>query len=192
MIGSFIGVGFHHILSPDALDHILFLAALAACYRPKDWRHGLVVISAFTIGHTLTLALTTLTPLRPPTALIEFLIPITVVIAALDNFRTRGDLPSGPRRPLLAGAFGLIHGAGFSTTLRGLFDDGIITPLLGFNIGIELGQVVVLASLVMLYVALDRLVDATGRDGWRLRVRLASAVVASAALVLAMERAPWV
>ncbi|HET9065111.1 MAG TPA: HupE/UreJ family protein [Gemmatimonadales bacterium] len=191
MIESFIGIGFHHILSPDALDHILFLAALAACYRPKDWRHGLTVISAFTVGHTLTLALTTLTPLRPPTALVEFLIPLTVVIAALDNLRTRGALPSGWRRPLLAGAFGLIHGAGFSTTLRGLFDDGIITPLLGFNIGIELGQVVVLASLVMLYVGLDRVAGARGRDGWQLRVRLTSLVVASVALVMALERAPW-
>lgn len=191
MITSFIGIGFDHIISPDALDHLLFLAALAACYRLSDWRHGIAVITAFTVGHTATLVLTTLTPLRPPVALVEFLIPLTVVAAALDNFRTREQLPAGARRPVLAGVFGLIHGAGFSTTLRGLFDDGFVAPLLGFNIGIELGQLLVLAGLVLLYIALDRLVDATGREGWPIRVRVASAIVASIALVIAVERAPW-
>ena len=94
MIGTFIGVGFGHIVSLDALDHLLFLAALAACYRPRDWRHGLAVASAFTVGHSVTLALASLGLVSFPVALVEFLIPCTIVIASLEKAR------NGPVRVL--------------------------------------------------------------------------------------------
>ena len=194
MIGKFIGVGFHHIVAWDALDHLLFLAALAACYRPRDWRHGLQVVSAFTIGHSLTLALATLDVVRFPSRLVEFLIPCTIILAGAENVIDRNKRPSGWVRQLLAGVFGLVHGAGFASTLRDLFDGSVVVPLLSFNIGIELGQAVVLTALIGSLTAADRLLrvpagDATRALRWR--VRMTSVAVAGVALVMAAQRAPW-
>ena len=194
MIGQFIGVGFHHIVSPDALDHLLFLAALAACYRFRDWRHGLTVVSAFTIGHSITLALATLDVIRFPSRIVEFLIPITIVLAGMENLLDRGSRPRGALRPLLAGLFGLVHGAGFASTLRELFDGSVVVPLLSFNIGIELGQALVLTTLVTTLTLADRALSVPAGDALhavRWRTRLTSIAVASVALVMAVQRAPW-
>lgn len=195
MIGSFIAVGFGHIVSIEALDHLLFLAALAASYRLRDWRHGLLVVSAFTVGHSVTLALVALNVVAPPVSLVEFLIPCTIVVAAAENLFDRQARPAGLLRPMLAGIFGLVHGAGFATTLRDLFDGGIVLPLLGFNIGIELGQGVVLTALVALLSAVDALflvtLSANPVNATRNRMRLTSAAVAGVAVVLAAGRLPW-
>ena len=195
MIGTFITVGFRHIVSLEALDHLLFLAALAASYRPRDWRHGLTVVSAFTVGHSITLALVALSIVRFPIPLVEFLIPCTIVIAAGENLLDRNRRPAGALRPILAGLFGLVHGAGFATTLRDLFEGGVAVPLLGFNIGIELGQALVLTTLVAVLATADRLVAWTAvpdpAQATRWRMRLTSATVASVALVMAVERLPW-
>lgn len=195
MIGSFIAVGFRHIVSLEALDHLLFLAALAASYRPRDWKHGLLVVSAFTIGHSVTLALVALNILRVSIPLVEFLIPCTIVVASLENLLHRQARPAGALRPALAGLFGLVHGAGFAATLRDLFDGGIALPLLGFNIGIEAGQALVLTVLVTMLALCDRGLEA-GPAGNRVqatrwRMRLTSTVVAGIALVIAVERLPW-
>ena len=194
MIGRFIGVGFHHIVALDALDHLLFLLALAACYRPRDWRHGLTVVSAFTVGHSLTLALATLNVIRFPTRLVEFLIPCTIILAGAENLFDRRSRPAGWLRPALAGLFGLVHGAGFATTLRDLFDGSVVLPLLSFNIGIELGQALVLTVMISMLTIADRLLRAPAGDAnhalvWR--IRLTSLAAASVALVMAAERAPW-
>lgn len=195
MIGSFVVVGFRHIVSLEALDHLLFLAALAASYRLRDWRHGLAVVSAFTIGHSVTLALAALDVVRFPTPLVEFLIPCTIVLAAAENLLDRRPRPAGALRPALAGLFGLVHGAGFATTLRELFDGRVLLPLLGFNVGIELGQLLVLALLATALTGLDALriagarTDAGHAARWRMRVT--SLAVASVACVLAAERFPW-
>ncbi|MES2304207.1 MAG: HupE/UreJ family protein [Gemmatimonadota bacterium] len=195
MIGTFISVGFRHIVSIEALDHLLFLAALAASYRPRDWRHGLMVVSAFTVGHSITLALVALNVVRFPIPVVEFLIPCTIVIAAAENLFDHGNRPAGALRPVLAGLFGLVHGAGFATTLRDLFDGGVALPLLGFNLGIELGQALVLTTLVGGLALADKaLTAATNRDpmtATQWRMRLTSATVASVALVLAAQRIPW-
>lgn len=194
MIGSFIGVGFEHIVSIDALDHLLFLAALAACYRFRDWRHGLAVASAFTIGHSVTLALASLDIVTFPIAVIEFLIPCTIVVAGIENLLQTSDRPRGPARPVLAGLFGLVHGAGFANVLRDLFDGAIALPLLGFNIGIELGQVLVLAIVVAVFTVLDGVLARWQRDGLaatRLRTRVMSVAVAAVAVVIAAGRTPW-
>lgn len=194
MIGRFIGVGFHHIVAIDALDHLLFLLALAACYRPRDWRHGLTVVSAFTVGHSLTLALATLNVVRFPTRLVEFLIPCTIILAGAENLLDRRSRPAGWLRPALAGLFGLVHGAGFATTLRDLFDGSVVVPLLGFNIGIELGQALVLSSMIAILTLADRLLRAPAGDAnhalvWR--IRMTSIAAASMALVMAAQRVPW-
>lgn len=194
MIGSFISVGFGHIVSVEALDHLLFLAALAASYRLRDWRHGLMVVSAFTVGHSITLALVALGVVSVPVSLVEFLIPCTIVVAAAENLFDRRPRPSGALRPILAGLFGLVHGAGFATTLRDLFDGGVALPLLGFNIGIEFGQTLVLALLVTFLTLMDHAItamtasEAAASTRWRMRIT--SATIAGVALVLAAGRLP--
>src|SRR5882724_2010352 len=138
---AFVHLGFRHITDLTALDHMLFLLALAAIYRGRDWRDVLWVVSAFTIGHSITLALAVTGALRLPTALIEFLIPVTILVTGIENIAARRRR----YRPAFAGMFGLVHGAGFANYLRSLFVGSIAVPLFGFNVGIELGQLVVLA-----------------------------------------------
>jgi hypothetical protein len=196
---AFVRLGFHHITDPEALDHVLFLLALAAIYRGRDWRDSLWVISAFTVGHSITLALAVTGALRLPTALIEFLIPVTIVVTGIENIavRRRDRAPlRGRYRPVFAGVFGLIHGAGFANYLTSLFTGSIAVPLFGFNVGIELGQLVVLAVAGVVLAALDRLLGwARGADGllaaFRLRVVAVSAAVVLVAARMAAMRAPW-
>ena len=78
-LAAFAQLGFRHIVSIEAMDHILFLLALAAIYRPRDWRDALWVVTSFTVGHSITLALAVTGVVTLPTALIEFLIPVTIV-----------------------------------------------------------------------------------------------------------------
>ena len=106
---TFVHLGFRHIANPEALDHILFLLALAAIYRGSDWRDSLWVITAFTIGHSITLALAVTGAVRLPTPLIEFLIPLTIVATGIENIiiRNRARAPfGGGFRPIFAGVFG--------------------------------------------------------------------------------------
>ncbi|MDQ6829029.1 MAG: HupE/UreJ family protein, partial [Gemmatimonadota bacterium] len=140
---TFVRLGFHHITDIEAADHILFLLALAAIYRYRDWRPALWVVSAFTIGHSITLGLAVTGAVTLPTKLIEFLIPVTIVATAVENLivRDRTAAPWGGRyRPVFASVFGLVHGAGFANALKALFMDHVAVPLFGFNVGIELGQ----------------------------------------------------
>jgi HupE/UreJ protein len=192
---AYFSLGFHHIVSTGALDHLLFLLALAAIYRPADWRAALWVISAFTVGHSFTLALVVTGLVTLPVAWIEFLIPITILATCVANFAT--ESPSGPggrRRAILAGLFGLVHGAGFAEYLRSLFLERIAVPLVGFNFGIELGQALVLSGAVVLLAAADRLLADNRPLGMapdRLRMAAVSLPVGLAALVLSETRIPW-
>ena len=136
---AFVHLGFRHITDLAALDHMLFLLALAAIYRGRDWRDVLWVVTAFTVGHSVTLALAVTGALRLPTPLIEFLIPVTILVTGLENIlvrRRERALFGGGYRPVFAGVFGLVHGAGFANYLQSLFDGSIVVPLLGFNAGI--------------------------------------------------------
>lgn len=190
-LATYITLGFRHITDLEAMDHILFLFALAAIYRLRDWRDSLWVVSAFTIGHSVTLALAVTGALVLPTSLIEFLIPVTIVATCADNLVRTG----GRYRPVFAGVFGLVHGAGFANYLRSLFVDQIALPLFGFNVGIELGQIVVLAIAAGLLAGVDRAFAFTasrpGQGVLRLRVVAVSAVVALVAARWALERSPF-
>jgi hypothetical protein len=198
-LSTFIQLGFRHIANPEAMDHILFLLALAAIYRGTDWRDSLWVITAFTLGHSITLALAVTGELRLPTPLIEFLIPLTIVATGIENImiRNRARAPLGGRyRPLFAGVFGLVHGAGFANYLQSLFVGSIALPLFGFNLGIELGQLLVLALSGLVLAGLDRLLAAARLPGgtpspYRLRVLAVSLVVVVAATQMAAARQPW-
>jgi HupE / UreJ protein len=196
-LAAYITLGFRHITDLEAMDHILFLFALAAIYRLRDWRDSLWVVTAFTVGHSVTLALAVTGTLVLPTRLIEFLIPVTIVATCLDNLipSFQGVRTVSRYRPLFAGVFGLVHGAGFANYLRSMFVDQIALPLFGFNVGIELGQLVVLAIAAAALVALDRafalVVPRPGQGVLRLRVVAVSAVVALIAARWAVERSPF-
>lgn len=195
---AFLQVGFHHIVAFDAADHILFLLALAAIYRQRDWRGALWVISAFTVGHSVTLALAVTNVLVVPVKIVEFLIPVTIVATGIENLVLRERAASGARarhRPLFAGIFGLVHGAGFAGYLKSLFVDRIALPLFGFNVGIELGQIVVLLMAAALFWAIDRALQALPRrrvwpEPFQLRLLGVSALVTVVATGWAFERYP--
>jgi hypothetical protein len=198
-LATFIQLGFRHIVNVEAMDHILFLLALAAIYRLRDSRDALWVITAFTVGHSITLALAVTGALTFPPALIEFLIPITIVATGIENLvasdRTRA--PWGGRyRPIFAGMFGLVHGAGFANYLKALFVDHIALPLFGFNVGIEVGQITVLVLAAILLAGLDRLIGALSAPSvnWpalRVRIVAVSLVVVAVASRWAVQRNPW-
>ncbi|HEU4722100.1 MAG TPA: HupE/UreJ family protein [Gemmatimonadaceae bacterium] len=196
---SFAELGVRHILDVHALDHVLFLVALAAIYRFRDARDVLWVVTAFTVGHSITLALAVLGALELPVALVEFLIPVTIVITGIENLLVsdRARAPWGGRyRPILAGVFGLVHGAGFAAYLESLFVERVAVPLLGFNLGIEVAQLVVLAGAGVALALLDRLIVASrsGSARWpalRLRTVSVSLLVIAFASQWAVERRPW-
>ncbi len=149
----YLQVGFKHIADLAAYDHLLFLVALCAVYRIEQWRSIAILVTAFTIGHSITLALASLDSVRISTSLIEFLIPTTILITAMLNVLRQPEPSSrvnmGPNYAM-ALFFGLIHGMGFSNYFRALLMDesSILVPLVGFNLGIELGQLMIVAVIV--------------------------------------------
>ena len=152
-------LGFDHILDPKGYDHILFVVALCALYVYKDWKRVLILVTAFTIGHSLTLALSTLKIISISKDLVEFLIPITIVLTCVYNIlkgEEKGKLSW--IHYILAIGFGLIHGLGFSNYLRAILgkEENIVGPLFYFNVGVELGQIViVLATMLLSYILVD-------------------------------------
>ena len=111
--------GWSHIISWDALDHLLFIIALTAIYLVADWKKALVLVTAFTIGHSLTLALSVYDILRFNEKWVEFLIPCTIIITGIVNFLPQKIMASPFKTNyLLALLFGLIHGMGFANTIR--------------------------------------------------------------------------
>lgn len=153
MFGSFVEIGFQHIADINAYDHILFIIALCAVYQVKQWRQILLLVTAFTIGHSITLALSALQIIIFPSNIIEFLIPVTILFTALFNLvRPNDEHQKVNFDYLLAVLFGFIHGMGFSNYFRQLLgkEENIVEPLLAFNIGIEIGQLLIVAVLMVL------------------------------------------
>jgi hypothetical protein len=198
-LAAFIHLGFRHIVDTGAMDHILFLLALAAIYRVADWRATLWVVTAFTVGHSITLALAVTGVLTISAALVEFLIPVTIMLTAIENIivRDRQQVPwSGQYRPVFAGVFGLVHGAGFASYLKSLFVEHVALPLFGFNVGIEIGQIVVLLAAFAVLHGADRTIawirlPPRAPSPLRLRVLAVSSLVAVVAARWAVERTPW-
>ena len=186
---SYFKLGWEHIISIDALDHQLFILALAAVYTLKDWKQVLILVTAFTIGHSVTLALSASEIITVDSELVEFLIPCTIVITALTNFFYKNDNPTTVRlNYFLALFFGLIHGLGFANTIRFMLpkDENIVWPLLQFNLGLEAGQVVlVIVILLLAYLFIH--VFRVNRRWW---IWAISAVAFLVALKIAIERFP--
>lgn len=160
MFQVYFDLGLKHILDLQGYDHMLFLVALCIPFILKDWRKVLVLATAFTIGHSITLGLNTLELVKFPSVWIEFLIPLTIVLTAIFDFIYQSKIKS-VYHYLLAMFFGLIHGMGFSNFLRSSVFPGeesqLISQLLAFNIGIEVGQIIIVIILLFLLEGLFRL-----------------------------------
>lgn len=146
-------LGWKHIISTDALDHLLFIATLASIYLATNWKEVLILVTAFTIGHSLTLGLSTYNIVQFSNKWVEFLIPVTILITAILNFFRKNFRPASYRfQYFLALFFGLIHGLGFANTIRFMLagNQSITIPLLGFNVGLETGQLLVVAIILLL------------------------------------------
>jgi hypothetical protein len=187
-------LGFEHIADIKGYDHILFVSALAAPYAARDWRRLLWLVTAFTLGHSVTLALSTLNILTIAPALIEFLIPVTILLTCVANVvnATRGaarDTTTGVSfrlAYLTAAVFGLIHGLGFSNYLKGLLgrDQNIVAQLLAFNLGLEGGQILILSVVLSLAWLAQRFTPLSRRD-WTL---LLSGAAGGVAMTLMLAR----
>jgi hypothetical protein len=186
-------LGKDHILDyKNGYDHILFVVALCALYIFRDWKRVLVLVTAFTIGHSITLALATLGIIEIRTDWVEFLIPLTIFITAFSNlFKNEENL--GDRTIQInygyALLFGLIHGMGFSNYLRGILgrEKSIISPLLAFNLGLEFGQIIIVVLFMSICFILVDLVGLNRRD-WKMVI---SSAVAGIALILMKDRIFW-
>ena len=185
----YFGLGWQHIITIEALDHILFIAALAAIYMLKDWRQVLLLVTAFTIGHTVTLVLSTKEWVVADDSLVEFLIPCTIVVTAISNlFQTRFTPRSIRINYALALFFGLIHGLAFANTLRMILatDQSFALSMFSFSVGLECAQILIVGLILLLcQLFVGKL--KTKRRHW---VIFVSAAVFSLALEMAIQRLP--
>jgi HupE / UreJ protein len=186
----YFGLGWEHILNWGALDHLLFITALATIYLLKDWKQVLILVTAFTIGHSLTLVLSVLDIIRFPSNWVEFLIPCTIIATAISNLFQKKFTPKSIRvNYFLALFFGLIHGMGFANAIRFMLakDQSLGWGLFGFNVGLEAGQIIVVTTvLVVAWIILSFL--KINRREW---VIFLSAAIFSLALKMALERLPF-
>lgn len=164
MFGQYFELGFDHILNLEALDHILFILVLCALYDIHQWKKLLLLVTAFTIGHSITLAMTALNIIKVSSDIVEFLIPITIFLTAVYNLMVIGKgnkKKSAVNYQYLMGLFfGFIHGMAFSSILKAsLFpgeEEKLVVQLLAFNLGVEGGQIVlVILFLLASYLILD-------------------------------------
>ena len=145
-------LGWEHILSQGALDHILFIACLAIIFLPKQWKQLLALLTAFTIGHSITLSLNVFSVITVSEYWVEIFIPLTIIVTAFLNIRNiKKEEQYQSLIYIFALLFGLVHGLAYAASLRFMLADSetIGVPLLAFNIGVEVGQIVV-AFIVIL------------------------------------------
>lgn len=189
---TYVTLGFHHILTLDAYDHILFIIALCVVYPLEQWRRVTVLVTAFTVGHSVTLALATLGLVYIPSRIIEFLIPVTIFLTSLMNVLNNVKAKSSGTilgSYFMALFFGLIHGMGFSNYLRLLLgkEQGLVLPLFSFNLGLEGGQLIV----VILVLALSQIFITNFNILHRKWTVSISSLTAFSALLLIFQTKIW-
>ena len=187
-------LGREHILDyANGYDHILFVLALCAIYLVSDWKKILVLVTAFTIGHSITLALATLRIISFNIDVIEFLIPVTILITAISNLLHKEAANESGKKIqfnyFLALTFGLIHGMGFSNYLRAILgkNESIMKQLLAFNLGLEFGQLIIVAIFMGITFVFVRVVGVSRRD-WKMII---SSAIAGIALILIKNNIFW-
>lgn len=173
----YLQLGFEHISDFEGYDHMLFIITLCAFYAWNDWKKILILVTAFTIGHSITLALSAFNVLSISQQLVETAIPITIFLTAMHNVWSR-DRQAGRSinsNYFIALFFGFIHGMGFSNFFRALTGGkSIVLELFAFNIGLEIGQLMIVAIFFTAYFLLDKLINIVHRD-WNLFISGAGA-----------------
>ncbi|HPH23302.1 MAG TPA: HupE/UreJ family protein [Chitinophagaceae bacterium] len=187
----YLGLGFNHIANWGALDHILFMAALALRYQFADWKKLFVLVTAFTLGHCITLSLAVFNVINLPKNWIEFLIAVTILVTAISNLFVKKQQNKSKFPPIYFFAlfFGLIHGLGFATEFVALEGTGFsaVLNLLYANIGIELAQLlVVFIVLIIIFICLNIL-----KQNKREFILFASGAIFGIALEMALTRLPF-
>ncbi|UII81304.1 HupE/UreJ family protein [Flagellimonas sp. CMM7] len=188
----YLKLGFEHIANLAGYDHILFLVVLCAVYRIEQWRKILILVTAFTIGHSVTLVLVSLNILSIPSNIIKFLIPLTIFLTALHNVIGADKIGKSvkmKRNYAMALFFGLIHGMDFSNYFKALIMDpsDIVIPLLGFNIGIELGQLLIVFFVVGIAFLFLHMLKVKHRE-WNLFI---SGAAAGMSVISMLENGFW-
>jgi hypothetical protein len=181
-------IGFNHIANLSGMDHILFVAALCIRYQFSDWKKWLILITAFTIGHSITLVLSVFNYLDFSTNWIEFLIPVTILITSISNMFVK-KFSFNTRFPVIyffALFFGLIHGLGFSFYLKSLLglQQNIAPALLAFNLGLEIGQILIVMAILVISFIFVTLLKAPRRDF----ILIVSGGILALSLQMAIER----
>lgn len=188
--GLYLNLGWKHIADLKGLDHILFIAALCVRYQFKDWLKVLILITAFTIGHTITLVLSVYNLIRYSQAWIEFLIPITILITAFTNLFVKkfAFKSKYPGIYFLALFFGLIHGLGFSSYLKSILgkNASIVFKLLAFNLGLEVGQILIVLAVLLITLIFITVFKFNRRE----YLLFISGGIFAVALQMAIERYP--
>ncbi|WP_186757006.1 HupE/UreJ family protein [Echinicola salinicaeni] len=188
---AYFKLGMDHILDLKGFDHILFIVALCAIYLLRDWKKILILVTAFTIGHSITLALATLKIFTVKGSLIEFLIPVTIAVTAFFNIlRPRPSSGSGIQANyFFALFFGLIHGLGFSNYLKSLLgrESSIWEPLLAFNLGLEVGQLIIVGIFILISSIAIGILSANRKE-WALVI---SSVVFGMAIMMILDAIYW-
>ena len=189
--GLYFKIGYQHIANLKGLDHILFIMALCLRYQFADWTKILILVTVFTIGHSITLALSVFNIVHYSVKWIEFLIPCTIVITALSNLFVK-KFAFRSRFPLiyfLALFFGLIHGLGFSSYLKSLLgkDHTVVLQLLAFNIGLEAGQLLIVLGVLVISLILVTIFRFNRRE----YLLYFSGGIFALALQMALERVPF-
>ena len=189
--GLFFQMGYEHIADLNGIDHILFVAALCIRYQFADWKKLLWLVTAFTLGHSITLALSVFNIVNYSVNWIEFLIPVTIVITAISNVFVKKFVYKA-KFPLIyffAAFFGLIHGLGFSNYLKSLLskEGNIVPELLAFNLGLEAGQLVIVLAILFISLIFVQLFKINRRE----YLLYVSGGIFAIALQMALERLPF-
>ncbi|MCG8320772.1 MAG: HupE/UreJ family protein [Cytophagales bacterium] len=185
-------LGIEHILDINGYDHILFVVALCAIYAIKDWKNVLILVTAFTIGHSITLAMSTFNLIRINGSIIEFLIPVTIFITAISNIARPDQIVYKSKVSVnyaYALFFGLIHGMGFSNYLKGILgrDASIVNQLLAFNLGLELGQIVIVIIYILVSFVFIKIFN-VAKNKWSL---ITSSMIMGIAITMMIETKFW-
>jgi len=189
--GLYFELGYQHIADLRGIDHILFVMALCLRYQFQDWRKILVLVTAFTIGHSITLAMSVFNLLDYPVKWIEFLIPVTIMVTAISNVFVKKFVYKS-RFPVIyffALFFGLIHGLGFSNYLKSLLgtNSNIVPQLLAFNVGLEVGQLLIVSCVLLISFIFVTILKCNRRE----YILYLTGGIFAVAVQMAIERFPF-
>ena len=184
----YLKLGLTHVLDWQAYDHILFLIVLVVAYNFSNWKRIFILVSLFTIGHTVSLLLVNYSVVAISSKWVEFLIPVTILVAAFYNLLTSGKNNRSEKVGLfyvITIFFGLIHGFGFATYYKMIAGGNEILPLLEFALGIELAQIIVV-TIVLIFSFIFQSILRFNKKDW---VLVVSSIVIG--LVIPMLQNNW-